>query len=110
MFVELIGGDSGVVEDSVCVVLVCGIYVVIVNKVFLVWYGVDLVWLVDVNNVCLNYEVVVVGGILIVKILWELMVGNDVSCVYGILNGICNYILIWMEVEGISFEVCFVDV
>lgn len=109
IFVELIGGDTGAAEDSVRAALARGIHVVTANKALLARHGVDLAELAETNEACLNYEAAVAGGIPIVKTLRESMTGNDVSRVYGILNGTCNYILTRMEAEGISFEDCLAD-
>ncbi|GAB4576492.1 MAG: homoserine dehydrogenase [Roseibium sp.] len=109
IFVELIGGDSGPAEDSVRAALARGVHVVTANKALLARHGVDLAALAEANKACLNYEAAVAGGIPIVKTLRESMAGNDISRVYGILNGTCNYILTRMEAEGISFEDCLAD-
>jgi homoserine dehydrogenase len=109
IFVELIGGDTGAAEDSVRAALVRGIHVVTANKALLAKHGVDLAGLAEANNACLNYEAAVAGGIPIVKTLRESMAGNDISRVYGILNGTCNYILTRMEADGIGFEECLAD-
>jgi len=109
IFVELIGGDTGPAEDSVRAALKRGIHVVTANKALLARHGVDLAGVAEANNACLNYEAAVAGGIPIVKTLRESMAGNDVSRVYGILNGTCNYILTRMETDGISFEACLAD-
>jgi homoserine dehydrogenase len=39
----------------------------------------------------------------VVKVIRESLQGNDITRVYGILNGTCNYILTRMEREGRSF-------
>lgn len=109
IFVELIGGDTGAAEDSVRAALARGVHVVTANKALLARHGVDLAEVAEENNACLNYEAAVAGGIPIVKTLRESMTGNDVSRVYGILNGTCNYILTRMEADGISFEDCLAD-
>ena len=109
IFVELIGGESGAAEDSVRAALERGIHVVTANKALLARHGVELAELADANNAALNYEAAGAGGIPIVKTLRESMAGNDISRVYGILNGTCNYILTRMEAEGISFEDCLAD-
>ncbi|MCX2722973.1 homoserine dehydrogenase [Roseibium salinum] len=109
IFVELIGGDNGAAEECVRAALQRGIHVVTANKALLAKHGVSLAGLAEANNACLNYEAAVAGGIPIVKTLRESMAGNDVSRVYGILNGTCNYILTRMEAEGIGFEECLAD-
>lgn len=109
VFVELIGGDSGPAEVSVRTALANGRHVVTANKALLARHGVDLAKLAEEHDVCLNYEAAVAGGIPVVKTLRESMSGNEVSRIYGILNGTCNYILTRMEAEGISFEKCLAD-
>ncbi|WP_321336701.1 homoserine dehydrogenase [Breoghania sp.] len=106
VFVELIGGDEGPAETSVRVALSAGKHVVTANKALLARHGVELAKLAEANNVCLNFEAAIAGGIPIVKTLRESLAGNAVSRVYGILNGTCNYILTRMEREGLSFEEC----
>lgn len=109
VFVELIGGDSGPAEVSVRTALANGKHVVTANKALLARHGVDLAKLAEDHDVCLNYEAAVAGGIPIVKTLRESMSGNEISRIYGILNGTCNYILTRMEADGISFEKCLAD-
>lgn len=103
IFVELMGGDNGLVKVVIEVVIVVGKDVVIVNKVMLVYYGQDLVFVVEVLGSVIWFEVVVVGGIFVIKVLNEGLVVNCVSCVMGVMNGICNYILIWMENVGLIY-------
>ncbi len=109
VYVELIGGDNGPAEESVRAALTAGKHVVTANKALLAKHGVALAELAEQNGVCLNYEAAVAGGIPIVKTLRESMSGNEISRIYGILNGTCNYILTRMEAEGISFEDCLAD-
>ncbi len=109
IFVELIGGDNGPAEESVRAALARGIHVVTANKALLARHGVELALLAEANDACLNYEAAVAGGIPIVKTLRESMASNDISRIYGILNGTCNYILTRMEAEGISFQDCLSD-
>ncbi|WP_428525175.1 homoserine dehydrogenase [Roseibium sp.] len=109
IFVELIGGEDGPAEQSVRAALGRGVHVVTANKALIAKHGVDLARVAEANNACLNYEAAVAGGIPIVKTMRESLAGNEVSRVYGILNGTCNYILTRMEAEGISFEDCLAD-
>ena len=52
------------------------------------------------KGVMVAFEAAVAGGIPIVKTMREALVGNDVSRVYGILNGTSNFILTMMQEEG----------
>ncbi len=109
VFVELIGGESGTAKDAVEAALKAGKHVVTANKALLAHCGPELSRLAEANNVALNYEAAVAGGIPIVKAMRESFVGNDISRVFGILNGTCNYILTKMELEGSSYEDVLVE-
>ena len=103
LFVELIGGEDGVARAAVEAALGAGKPVVTANKALLAVHGVALARLAEANSVALSFEAAVAGGIPVVKALREGLVGNEVSRVYGILNGTCNYILTRMQTEGLPF-------
>jgi homoserine dehydrogenase len=103
VFVELIGGETGVAKESVEAALRAGKHVVTANKALLAHHGTSLAALAEKNGVALNFEGAVAGGIPVVKVIRESLQGNDIARVYGILNGTCNYILTLMEQEGRSF-------
>ena len=109
VFVELIGGDSGVVEESVREAINCGKHVVTANKALLAKHGTKLAQNCEKNKVSLNYEAAVAGGIPIIKTMRETLAGVSISRIYGILNGTCNYILTRMEQERLSFKDCLED-
>ena len=109
VFVELIGGEEGAARDCVTAALEAGRHVVTANKALLARHGVDLAAIAERNGVLLNYEAAVAGGIPVIKTMREAMAGNNVSRVFGILNGTCNYILTRMEAEGTSFDACLRD-
>jgi homoserine dehydrogenase len=103
VFVELIGGEEGVAKKAVETALASGKHVVTANKALLAHHGASLAALAEKNGGALNFEAAVAGGIPVVKVIRESLQGNDISRVYGILNGTCNYILTLMEKEGRSF-------
>ncbi|MCT4657206.1 MAG: homoserine dehydrogenase [Cohaesibacter sp.] len=109
VYVELMGGDSGAAEESVRAALAAGKHVVTANKALLAKHGNELAKLAEDNGVMLNFEAAVAGGIPIIKTMREGMTSNDISRVYGIMNGTCNYILTRMELEGLSFDECLKD-
>ncbi|MDX8497393.1 homoserine dehydrogenase [Mesorhizobium sp. VK4C] len=109
VFVELIGGDEGPARASVKVALEAGRHVVTANKALLAKHGVQLAEIAEKRGVLLNYEAAVAGGIPVIKTMREAMAGNQVTRVFGILNGTCNYVLTRMEAEGISFDACLKD-
>ena len=103
VFVELMGGEGGVAKASVEAALAAGKHVVTANKALLAHHGTALTMLAEKHGVALNFEAAVAGGIPVVKVVRESLQGNDISRVYGILNGTCNYILTQMEKEGTIF-------
>ncbi|RWM11176.1 MAG: homoserine dehydrogenase [Mesorhizobium sp.] len=109
VFVELIGGDEGPARASVKAALEAGRHVVTANKALLAKHGVQLAEIAEKKGVLLNYEAAVAGGIPVIKTMREALAGNQVTRVFGILNGTCNYILTRMEAECISFDACLKD-
>jgi homoserine dehydrogenase len=109
VFVELIGGDSGPAEEAVRAAIQSGKHVVTANKALIAKHGNELARMAEANNVALNFEAAVAGGIPVIKAVRESMTANAISRVYGILNGTCNYILTRMEEEGLSFDACLKD-
>ena len=103
VFVELIGGSSGVAKAAVEAALKAGKHVVTANKALIAEHGTALAKLAEEKRVALNFEAAVAGGIPVIKTLRELLAANEVRRVYGILNGTCNYILTTMETEKRSF-------
>ncbi|MGE3248174.1 MAG: homoserine dehydrogenase, partial [Beijerinckiaceae bacterium] len=76
------------------------------NKALLAKHGLGIARLAEASGAALGYEAAVAGGIPIIKTLREALAGNEITRVYGILNGTCNYILSRMEQEGLSFADC----
>ena len=103
VFVELIGGSDGVAKDAVEAALRAGKHVVTANKALVAKHGVKLAKLAEENGVALNFEAAVAGGIPVIKTLRESLAANEVTRVYGILNGTCNYILSTMTDQHRSF-------
>lgn len=103
VFVELIGGEGGIAKAAVEAALQAGKHVVTANKAMLAKHGVALAKLAEKNGVALNFEAAVAGGIPVIKTLREALGANDVTRVYGILNGTCNYILTKMQSEKRAF-------
>ena len=103
VFVELIGGEDGIAKEAIEAALRAGKHVVTANKALLAHHGAALAVLAEKHGGALNFEGAVAGGIPAVKTMREGLQGNDISRVYGILNGTCNYILTRMEKDGRAF-------
>ncbi|MEW5693009.1 MAG: homoserine dehydrogenase [Candidatus Hydrogenedentota bacterium] len=101
--VELIGGlDTA--YDIVSNALNNKKYVVTANKALLAERGEELFDLAFKNDVEIRYEASVAGGIPILKSIREGLIANDITEIYGIINGTTNYILTRMEKEEMDFD------
>jgi homoserine dehydrogenase len=101
--VELIGGSDGPARAVVEAAIKAGRAVVTANKALLAHHGTELALAAERKGVPLAFEAAVAGGIPIIKALREGLAGNQVTRVYGILNGTCNYILTEMRRTGRDF-------
>ena len=66
-------------------------------------YGDELFKKADEEEVMLNYEASVAGGIPIIQAINESLTANKIEKLYGIINGTTNFILSKMELEGSDF-------
>ena len=73
------------------------------NKALLSAHGQELFALASAHGVDLKFEGAVCGGIPIVKVLRESLMGNRVKSIIGIVNGTTNFILTRMTEEKLSF-------
>ena len=106
VFVEVIGGAGDPARRGIETALGAGKPVVTANKALLARHGHKLALLAERNQIALNFEASVAGGIPIVKTLRESLNGDAVTRIYGILNGTCNYILSRMEHDRLAFADC----
>ena len=79
-------------------------HIVTANKMLLATYGDELFKKADEEEVMLNYEASVAGGIPIIQAINESLTANKIEKLYGIINGTTNFILSKMELEGSDFE------
>jgi homoserine dehydrogenase len=83
--------------------------VVTANKALLSAHGEELFAAAERHGTNLYYEASVGGGIPIIKVLREALIGNRITRLYGIVNGTCNYILSRMKAEGANFDDVLAD-
>ena len=101
---EAIGNSDGMSKKIVELALKNKIHVITPNKALIAKHGDYLSLLAEKNNVNLEFEASVAGGIPILRTIKEGLATNKISKVYGILNGTCNYILSEMENTKDSFS------
>jgi homoserine dehydrogenase len=100
--VELVGGVDGplpLIREA----LQCKKHVITANKALLSVHGRELFTLAAANGVELKFEAAVCGGIPIIKVLQESLLGNRITSLVGIVNGTTNYILTRMSEDHLSF-------
>jgi homoserine dehydrogenase len=101
---EAIGLSDGISKKVVETALKKKIHVITPNKALISKHGEYLAKLAEDNNVNLEFEASVAGGIPILKTIKEGLATNEISKVYGILNGTTNYILSEMRESKDSFD------
>tara|TARA_B100001057_G_scaffold15438_1_gene14675 strand:+ start:1394 stop:2686 length:1293 start_codon:yes stop_codon:yes gene_type:complete len=101
---ECIGLSDGVSKKVVEKALKNKINVITPNKALIAKHGDYLAKIAEQNNVNLEFEASVAGGIPILKTIKESLATNQIRKVYGILNGTTNYILTEMENSHLNFD------
>jgi homoserine dehydrogenase len=101
--VELVGG----IEPALTIIkgaLSRGKHVVTANKALLSEKWKEIFSLAREKGLFVKFEASVGGAIPIIRTLRESFVANNISAVYGILNGTTNFILTTMEAGKVSFR------
>ncbi len=101
--VELIGGIDPA-KQYLLQAIEKGKHVVTANKAVLAHHGVELFSAAEKKKVGLGFEASVCGGIPILRVIKEGWVADQITSLYGIVNGTSNYILTEMSQGGSSFE------
>ena len=100
---EAIGMSDGISKRVVETALRNKIHVITPNKALISKHGDYLAKLAEDNNINLEFEASVAGGIPILRTIKEGLATNKITKVYGILNGTSNYILSEMRNSKDSF-------
>lgn len=101
--VELVGGIT-IAKTFMEKALKAGKHVVTANKALLAHHGKELFALARENKVAIGFEASCAGGIPIIRALYDGLMANDITALYGIVNGTCNYILTEMIQKGQSYD------
>ena len=101
---ECVGLSDGISKKVIETALRNKVHVITPNKALIAKHGDHLALLAEKNNVNLEFEASVAGGIPILRSIKEGLVTNKLNKVYGILNGTTNYILSEMEKSGDPFD------
>ena len=101
---ECVGLSDGISKKITEFALRKKINVITPNKTLIAKHGDYLAKLAEKNNVNLEFEASVAGGIPIIRTIKDGLFTNKINKVYGILNGTTNYILTEMEKTGETFD------
>jgi homoserine dehydrogenase len=106
--VELVGG-TGAAKDIQLKLLESGKDVVTANKALLAEHGSELYEAAHNNGRCIAFEASCAGGIPIVSAIRTGLAANNITAMYGIVNGTCNYILSNMTSQDEDFSEALVQ-
>ena len=101
--IELIGGYEPA-RTFVERALKNGKHVVTANKALIAVHGNELLTLAREKKLWLGFEAAVAGAVPVVKAVRESLAANQITEIFGILNGTCNYILTEMRAKGLPFD------
>ena len=100
---EVMGGVNPAF-DFVKSCLLSGKSVVTSNKELVAAKGAELLKIAQDNNVNFLFEASVGGGIPVLRPMAQCLNANEITEIYGILNGTTNFILTKMVRENLSFD------
>ncbi|OHB82593.1 MAG: hypothetical protein A2Z38_12490 [Planctomycetes bacterium RBG_19FT_COMBO_48_8] len=101
--VEMIGGTN-IAKDVQLKMLEAGKDVVTANKALLAEYGNELYKAARKNGRCIAFEASCAGGIPIISAIRTGLTANNITAMYAIVNGTCNYILSNMTFKNEDFS------
>ena len=102
--IELIGGTT-IAKEIQIKMLQAGKNVVTANKALLAEHGNELYNIARQNNKCIAFEASCAGGIPLISAIRSGITANNITAMYGIVNGTCNYILSNMTAQNEEFSV-----
>lgn len=100
--VETVGGTT-VAKDVQLAMLAAGKDVVTANKALLAEHGIELYRAARNNGRCIAFEASCAGGVPIISAIRTGLTANNITGIYGIVNGTCNFILSNMTAKGEDF-------
>jgi homoserine dehydrogenase len=101
--IELVGGTKAAKQIQLKM-LRAGKDVVTANKALLAEHGSELYKVARENKRCIAFEASCAGGIPIISGLRTGLAANNITAIYGIVNGTCNYILSNMTSRNEDFS------
>lgn len=81
-----------------------GCHVITANKAMFALHGPALLQQAEAHGVEIGFEATTAGGVPIIRTVTNLLAGDRIERIQGILNGTSNFILTNMRAEGLSFK------
>jgi len=106
--IEMIGGTDAAKQVQLKM-LAAGKDVVTANKALLAEHGNELYKAAHENGRCIAFEASCAGGIPIISAIRSGLTANNITAMYGIVNGTCNYILSNMTSKNEDFSAALVQ-
>lgn len=86
-----------------------GKHIITANKKMFAKHGPALLKHAEFRNVHVGYEATTAGGIPIIRTIENLLAGDNIKRIQGIVNGTSNFILTDMRKKGVSFKTALQD-
>ncbi|MBI1272296.1 homoserine dehydrogenase [bacterium] len=102
VLIEVMGGEQPALK-LITDAINSGKHVVTANKEVLAKNGPELFRIAREKEVAIFFEASVAGGVPLISTIQKGLEANQISSVFGILNGTTNFILSKMEKEGLPF-------
>ncbi|HMO21044.1 MAG TPA: homoserine dehydrogenase, partial [Candidatus Melainabacteria bacterium] len=102
VLIEVMGGEQPALK-LITEAISSGKHVVTANKEVLAKNGPELFRIAREKEVAIFFEASVAGGVPLISTIQKGLEANQISSVFGILNGTTNFILSKMEKEGLPF-------
>lgn len=87
-----------------CEAIERGCHIITANKAMFAVHGPDLLRRAETNNVHVGFEATTAGGVPIIQTIKNLLTGDRIKRIQGILNGTSNFILTKMREDDLSFQ------
>jgi homoserine dehydrogenase len=104
MIIELRGGYEPA-RTFILEAIAQGKQIVTANKALLATHGNEIFFSAGEKKTDIGFEASVGGTIPIIRTLKESLIANNITSIYGIMNGTANFILTKMTDEGKDFDV-----
>jgi homoserine dehydrogenase len=102
IIIELIGGDD-IAKNLAIAALANKKHYITANKALLANYGEELAKIANRENLLIAFEAAVGGSIPIIRAINDSFSGDNITELFAILNGTCNFILTKMQNDSLDF-------